>query len=33
MFNKSFYRFLFSFIGVVTTVLMIILVIGVLGAG
>ena len=31
MFNKTFYRFLFSFIGVVSTVLLIILAIGVIG--
>jgi hypothetical protein len=31
MFNKAFYKFLFSFVGVVATVLLIILVIGVLG--
>jgi hypothetical protein len=31
MFNKAFYKFLLSFIGVVATVLLLILVIGVLG--
>jgi len=31
MFNKSFYKFLFSFVGVIATVLLVILVIGVLG--
>jgi hypothetical protein len=31
MFNKTFYKFLFSFVGVVSTVLLIILTLGVLG--
>lgn len=31
MFNKVFYKFLYSFIGVVATVLLIILAVGVLG--
>jgi len=31
MFNKNFYKFLFSFVGVISTVLLIILTLGVLG--
>jgi hypothetical protein len=31
MFNKTFYKFLFSFVGVVSTVLLIILALGVVG--
>jgi len=31
MFNKTFYKFLFSFVGVISTVLLIILTLGVLG--
>jgi len=31
MFNKTFYKFLFSFVGVVTTVLLIILSLGIMG--
>jgi hypothetical protein len=31
MFNKTFYKFLFSFMGVIATVLLIILTLGVLG--
>jgi hypothetical protein len=30
MFNKTFYKFLFSFVGVIATVLLIILVLGVI---
>ena len=31
MFNKTFYKFLFSFVGVIATVLLIILILGVVG--